>query len=348
MRLADIAGQIGARVHGDGDVRIRGVATLEDAGEGDLGFLANDKYSRQLAQTRASAVIVAQRHAENCPVSALVLDNPYLGYARAAALLYPEPEAVAGVHPTAVVDASAKVDPSAQIGPLCTVGAHSVIGPGAVLGPGCTLGDRVRVGEGTRLIARVTLWNDTQVGARCLLQPGAVLGGDGFGMANDQGNWVRVPQLGRVVVGDDVDIGANTTIDRGSLRDTVIENGAKLDNLIMIAHNVQIGAHTAIAACSGIAGSTTVGRHCTLGGATGLAGHLEIGDGVHFSGMSLVTRSFKEAGSYSGNLPAVPTSAWRRMVGRLRHLDELFQRVKRLEKELQAKGRRSDTDNPDD
>ena len=318
---------------------VTGLAALDDAAGSDLSFLANEKYAHQLTATRAGAVIVDEDHADQSPTNTLVAANPYLSYARAATLLHPQTEETPGVHASAVIHPTASIDATAHIGPMCVIGEGAQIGPLVVIGPGCILGADVRIGQGTRLVARVTLCDATLVGERCLIHPGAVLGSDGFGLANDRGVWVRVPQLGRVIIGNDVDIGVNTAVDRGSLRDTVIEDGAKLDNLIQIAHNVRVGAHTAIAACSGIAGSTSVGRHCALGGATGIAGHLEIGDGVQFTGMSLVTRSFKEPGSYSGNLPALPTRAWRRMIGRLRHLEDLFQRVKRLESMLDARAK---------
>ena len=331
-RLADLAASTGARLVGDGAVTIRRVTTLEAAGAGDITFLANERYRQQLASTGASAVVLGPDHLVDCPTNALVADNPYLCYARVSALLHPPPQPVPGCHPSAVVAASARIDPTAEIGPAAVIGEDTEIGAAVVVGAGSVVQRGVRIGARTRLVARVTLCEGVILGERCLIHPGAVIGSDGFGLANDAGTWVKVPQLGGVTLGNDVEVGANTTIDRGSLRDTVIEDGAKLDNLIQIAHNVSVGAHTAIAACSGIAGSTTIGRHCTLAGNTGIAGHLEIGDGVHFSGMSLVTRSHPNPGSYSGNLPAMPTRAWRRVIGRIRHLDELFQRVKQLEK----------------
>lgn len=334
FRLAELATSTGAELVGDGNVSIHRVTTLDEATAGDITFLANERYRQHLAVTRASAVILGADHLEFCPTNALVSDNPYLCYARVSALLHPPPQPLAGCHPSAVVATSARIDPSAEIGPACVIGQDVEIAAGVVVGPGSVIQRRVRVGADTRLVARVTLCDGVRIGERCLIHPGAVIGSDGFGLANDGGTWVKVPQLGSVIIGNDVEIGANTTVDRGSLRDTLIENGAKLDNQIQVAHNVSIGAHTAIAACSGIAGSTTIGRHCTLAGNTGIAGHLEIGDSVHFSGMSLVTRSHLKAGSYSGNLPAMPTRAWRRVIGRIRHLDELFQRVKRLEMAL--------------
>jgi UDP-3-O-[3-hydroxymyristoyl] glucosamine N-acyltransferase len=235
------------------------------------------------------------------------------------------------VHPSAVVAPGARIDATAWVGPLCVVEDGAEIGPGAHIGPGSLVGAGSRIGAGTRLVARVVVWNASVVGARCILHPGAVVGSDGFGNANDGGRWVKVPQLGRVVIGDDVEIGANTTVDRGSLRDTVIADGVRLDNLIQVGHNVIIGAHTAAAAFVGISGSTVIGSRCTLGGAAGFAGHLTIADDVHVTGMAMVTHSLHEPGSYSSGIPAIPSREWRRNVARFQHLDELTRRVRALE-----------------
>jgi UDP-3-O-[3-hydroxymyristoyl] glucosamine N-acyltransferase len=335
-RLGDLAEAVGAELVGDPELTISGVGTLENAREGELSFLSNPSYRRYLKQTRASAVILAPDQLEHCPTAALLSPNPYLTYARVSGLLFAEPSPVAGIHSSAVIAASAMVAESACIGPCVVVGERTVIGDGVNVGPGSVIGDDCVLGEGSRLVANVTLWRGTQLGRRCLIHPGAVLGSDGFGLANDEGRWVKVPQLGRVIVGDDVEMGANVTIDRGALEDTQIADGVKLDNQVHIAHNVQIGEHTAIAGCTGIAGSTKVGRYCTMGGQVGLAGHLTIGDNVHFSGASQVTRSFTEPGYYSGNLPAMKNADWRKTIARLRHLDEMAKRLKELEKQIAA------------
>jgi len=246
-------------------------------------------------------------------------------------LLHPEPAVVGGRHPSAVVADSARVDPSAWIGATAVVEEDAEIGPRVFVGPGSIVGAGCRIGADSRLVARVTLCTRTRVGKRVLLQPGAVIGREGFGFAKDGECWVRIPQLGGVRLGDDVEIGANTTVDRGALEDTLIADGVKLDNLIQIGHNCSIGEHTAMAACSGISGSTEIGRNCTLGGAVGMAGHLRIGDNVHFTGMAMVTRSFTEPGVYSSGIPAMPSVEWRRNVARFRHLDELARRLKGLE-----------------
>ncbi len=333
-RLADLAAHAGTELHGDPDCEIEGVATLEDARPGDIAFLANRRYRGQLAATRASAVILPPADRDTCPVAALVTDNPYLAYARIADLLFPVPAFSGGVHLSAVVAASARVDSTAWVGPLCVVEDGVEIGPDVYLGPGCVVGKDSRIGAGTRLVARVAVVNGSIVGERCILHPGAVVGSDGFGNASDAGRWVKVPQLGRVVIGDDVEIGANTTIDRGSLRDTVIGNGVRLDNLIQVGHNARIGDHTAAASFVGISGSTQIGSHCTLGGAAGFAGHLTIADNVHFTGMAMVTHSIDEPGLYSSGIPAIPNREWRRNVARFQQLDALTKRVKALEAAL--------------
>ena len=310
------------------------VDTLANADAATLCFFADRKYRGQLAATRAGVVVLDPKHLPLCPVAALLSSNPYLAYARAARFLHPDPKFKGGCHPSAVVADSARIDPSAWIGPTAVVEEEAQIGPRAYVGPGCIVGARCRIGADSRLVARVTLCEGTQVGERALIQPGAVLGRSGFGFAKDGERWVRIPQLGSVRLGDDVEIGANTTVDRGALEDTVIADGAKLDNLIQIGHNCLIGENTAMAACSGISGSTRIGRNCTIAGAVGMAGHLEIGDEVHFTGMAMVTRSFADPGIYSSGIPAMPNADWRRNAARFRHLDELVKRVKRLEDQL--------------
>lgn len=336
LRLGDLARQVGAELHGDPACEISHVDTIQDASTGALCFLTNRKYRKYLSETGASAVVLSEEYLEQCSVNALVSDNPYLIYARIASLLNPRAKMEHGRHPSAVVSDQAQIDEQAWIGPCAVVEAGTTIAAGVFIGPGCVIGRDCKIGPDSRLVANITLCHGTEIGSRVLIHPGAVLGSDGFGLANDQGVWEKVPQLGNVRLGDDVEIGANTTIDRGALRDTVIENGVKLDNQIQIAHNVRIGEHTAIAACTGIAGSTSVGSSCTLGGGVGLVGHLEIGDNVHFSAQTLVTRSFKEPGFYSGNLPAVPNADWRRTVAQIRRLDEVVKRLKRLEKKLET------------
>jgi UDP-3-O-[3-hydroxymyristoyl] glucosamine N-acyltransferase len=331
-------------LHGDGDCVIAGVDTLQDAGRDKISFYANRRYRRELAATHAAAVILRAEDRSQCPCHALVADNPYLAYARVATHLSASVAPPAGIHPSAVVDPAARVAASASVGPNSVVEAGAVIADGVVVGPLCLIGRDVVVGRDSRLIASVTLCHGTQLGERCVLQPGVVVGSDGFGLANDAGTWERVPQLGRVRIGNDVDIGANTTIDRGAIRDTVIADGVKLDNLIQVAHNVQIGAHTAMAGCTGISGSTKIGSHCTLAGAVGVVGHVEIADGVHVSGMSMVSRSIREPGTYTGSIPAMPHDEWRRNFARLKQLDDMARRLRALEAEW-AEQRRGEAGN---
>ncbi|MEL0583936.1 MAG: UDP-3-O-(3-hydroxymyristoyl)glucosamine N-acyltransferase [Candidatus Thiodiazotropha sp. (ex. Lucinoma kazani)] len=332
IRLGDLAEAVGAELRGDPEIVITGVGTLQMGITGQLSFLSNASYRHYLKDTQASAVIVSEQDAADCPAAAVVSNNPYLAYANAAALLFPHQSFAPGIDPTAVVAKSSMIDESARVGPCSVIGNGVKIESGVYLGPSCVVEDNCYIGSDTRLVARVTLCHETRIGQRCIIHPGAVLGADGFGLANDQGHWIKVPQIGRVRVGDDVEIGANTTIDRGALEDTILHNGVKLDNLIQIAHNVEIGEHTAMAGCSAVAGSTKIGSHCTVGGQTGLVGHLTIGDNVHFSAATLVTRSFAKAGYYSGNLPAMENGAWKKMIARLRHLEELAKDMKFLKK----------------
>jgi UDP-3-O-[3-hydroxymyristoyl] glucosamine N-acyltransferase len=274
-----------------------------------------------MESTRATAVVLGPENAAGCPVAALIDPNPYLAYARVAALLHPASELAAGIHPSAVVSESAHIAASAAVAALALIedGAH--IGERVLVGPGCIVQRGARVGADSRLIARVNLYPGVQIGQRCILHAGAVVGADGFGFAANAGTWIKVPQVGGVRIGDDVEIGANTTIDRGAIEDTVVEDGVKLDNQIQVGHNVTIGAHTAVAGCVGISGSTTIGQRCMIGGGVGIAGHLTIADDVVVTGCSLVSASIKHAGSYSSGMPTVETRLWRRMVAHLRRLD---------------------------
>lgn len=349
-RLEQLAGRLGREFRGDGAITVERVADLSRASAGCLSFLGDPRYRDHLSATAASVVIATEADAQVCPSAVILSPNPYLDFARAAALLYPEPDVQGGVHPTAWLDPSARVDASAWVGPMAVVEATAEIGPRVFVGPGSVVGEGVRIGADSRLVARVTLLAGTQVGLRALLQPGCVIGRAGFGFAKDGACWVRIPQVGRVVLGDDVEIGANTTVDRGAIEDTVIGDGVKLDNQIQIGHNVQVGEHTAMAANTGISGSTRIGRRCTIAGAVGMAGHLTIGDDVHFTGMAMVTRCFPDPGVYSSGIPAEPSAEWRRNVARFRHLDALARRVKQLEArtaslELSRDGGRGGSDN---
>ena len=331
--LAALAERFGLALRGDGSVVLHGVGTLAGAGPAQLSFLANPRYRRELAATRAGAVVLSAEDAEHSPVPCLVAKSPYVAFARISALFEPAPVPAPGVHASAVIADDAVVDPGAQVGPFVSIGARSRIGAGAVIGPGCVIGDDCDVGPGCVLVARVTLVTRVRLGARVRIHPGAVLGADGFGLAMDAGRWIKVPQVGGVVVGDDGEIGANTCIDRGAIEDTVLEEDVRLDNQIQIGHNVRIGAHTAVAGCVAVAGSARIGRYCLIGGAAGITGHLEICDKVTITAMSLVTQSITEPGEYSSGMAVQDSRSWRRNAARFRQLDQLARRMGALTKD---------------
>ena len=339
VSLGELAVRFGCELRGDPQARVERVATLANADAHALTFLANPRYRPQLARTRAAAVVLDAAAAADCPTHVLLAANPYATYARIAAILHPDPPAPPGVHATALVAASARLDPSAHVGAFAAVGEHAVIGARCVVGPHCALAERVTLADDVRLAARVTLCRGVQVGARSVLHPGAVIGADGFGYAPERGTWLKVPQLGTVRIGADVEVGSNTTIDRGAIEDTVIEDGVKLDNLIQIGHNVRIGAHTAIAACTGISGSTVIGKRCMIGGEVGFAGHLTIADDVVISGYSAVSHSIRSAGVYSSTLPIEEAHAWRRMVARFKRLGAYETRLRNVERAAGVKRR---------
>ena len=332
ITLGELAAQLGCELHGAADRVVTRVGTLSGAGPDAITFLANPVYRAQLANTHAAAVILEARNRAACPVASLVHPQPYLMYARAASALYPPPAPRSGVHATAVVAAGARVASTAEVGANVVIGEGVTIGAGAVIGAGAMLAAGVSVGAGTRIGPRVVVLEGVRIGARCTVHPGAVLGADGFGFAPDAGKWQKIPQVGSVVIGDDVEIGANTTIDRGAIEDTVIEDGAKLDNLVQIAHNVRVGAHTAIAAMAGVAGSTRIGRRCMIAGGVIVMNSLEICDDVMFTFGSVVTKSVDEPGKYSGQLPAEPSIRWQKNVARFRQLDSLADRVSAAER----------------
>jgi UDP-3-O-[3-hydroxymyristoyl] glucosamine N-acyltransferase len=319
--LGELAVRFGLTLRGEPSLTVRSVATLSHANTGALSFLANSRYRKQLESTRATAVLLSADDESLCPVAALIDPNPYLAYARIAALMHPQASLAPGIHPSAVVAKGARIAASASIGPLAVIEDEAQIGERVLIGPACIVQKRACVGADSALLSRVNLYPGVTLGKRCILHAGAVIGADGFGFAPNAGTWVKVPQVGSVRIGDDVEIGANTTIDRGAIDDTVVENGVKLDNQIQVGHNVIIGAHTAIAACTGISGSTVIGQRCMIGGMVGFAGHLTIADDVVVTGCSLVSASIRNAGSYSSGMPTVETRLWRRMVAHLRRLD---------------------------
>jgi UDP-3-O-[3-hydroxymyristoyl] glucosamine N-acyltransferase len=329
--LRELVDRFGGEIVGDPEVRVSRVATLDNAGPETIAFLANPRYLRQLATTAAAAVIVAPAHRDLLQASGIVHEQPYLYFARVSALLSRPRQAEPGIHASAAVHPDACIDAGAEIGAYVVVARGAQVGRGSVIGAGTTLGENARVGCECHLHAQVAVYEGCTLGDRVIVHSGVVIGADGFGIALDGDHWIKVPQVGHVRIGDDVEIGANTTIDRGAIDDTVIEDGVKLDNQIQIAHNVHIGAHTAIAACTGIAGSVHIGRYCRIGGAVGIAGHVTITDHVEVSGHTSITKSIDKPGVYSGVYPFGPNREWRRNAVHLRHLAEIARRVAALE-----------------
>ncbi len=333
--LEALSPEMEAHLHGDASRLIERLAPIETAGPQDLSFLSHPKYAAKLGSSRAGCVIVspALEAAARARGDCIVVADPYLFFAHCTQLwrhrhARPQPS---GVHPTAWLDPSARVAASASIGAFAFVGADAEVGEGARLGEHCVVGAGARIGAHTRLAARVSVGEDCHVGERCILHPGVVVGADGFGFAPTQGRWEKIEQLGAVRIGHDVEIGANTCIDRGALGDTVLEDGVKLDNLIQIGHNVHVGAHTAMAGCVGVAGSARIGAHCTIGGGAVVLGHLSLADHVHVSAASVVTRSIARPGQYSGFFPIDDNGAWEKNAATLKQLHALRERIKQLE-----------------
>ena len=331
VSLGELAFRFGCELRGSPDTLVERIGTLASADSHSVAYLSESRNRRELSATRAAVVVLDRSAADACPTAALICDNPRATFARITSLLHPAREYPPGIHPSAIVSSTASVDPSAHIGALSVVGDRAVVGPRVQIGLRCVVEEDVTLDEDVQLVASVTLCHGVKIGARTVIQPGVVIGGDGFGFAPEQGKWVKVPQVGSVRIGADVEIGANTTIDRGAIEDTVVEEGVKLDNQIQLGHNVRVGAHTVIAGCTGISGSTVIGKHCIIGGACGIAGHLNIGDGVIITGFGMVSRSLPGPGVYSSGLPITESKAWRRQVARVRNLESLVQRVKKLE-----------------
>ena len=331
--LREIAEHLGATLLGDESVLIRQVGTLSAAKAGEIAFLVNPKYRQQLQATAASAVIVPPKFADLTHLPRIVHPNAYACYARVVALLNPPRPGFSGIHPTAVVDS--QVPSSVSIGANAVIGANVILGDNVLIYPGCVVGDGVRIGEGSIIYPNVTIYDHCIIGSRAVIQSGAVVGSDGFGFAKEGDQWIKIRQIGRVVIGDDVEIGANTSIDRGAIGDTVIENGVKLDNQIQVAHNVIIGENSAMAGCVGIAGSTTIGRRCMIGGAGMISGHLEIGDDIQISGGTLVAKNLKKPGVYTGVFPLGDHHEWLKNAVQVKHLQRLADKVAELEQKLE-------------
>jgi UDP-3-O-[3-hydroxymyristoyl] glucosamine N-acyltransferase len=326
--LAELAEKFDLKVLGNADTKIIGVAPLATAGKEQISFLANSLYRKQLSHTQAAAIILRDDDASLSSAPCLIAKDPYVAFAKISALFEIKSVLKAGIHPSAVIDPSASVDPTASIGPFVSIGAHTHIEAKAVVGAGCVIGDHCHIGAHSELVARVTLVTRVKIGKRVLIHPGAVLGAEGFGLAMEAGRWLKVPQLGGVVIGDDCEIGANTTIDRGALGDTVLAEDVRLDNQIQIGHNVHIGAHTAIAGAVAVAGSAKIGSYCLIGGAAGIVGHIEICDKVRINAFSLVTHSITEPGEYTSGTPLQESREWRKNAARFKQLDKMARKIK--------------------
>lgn len=332
LTLGRIASELGAELHGDASVEVSRIANLETAGEGDISFLSDPKYVPFLAKTAASAVLVKSGHLPECHTNALVVNDPYVGFARVAQLLDTTPQPAEGIHPSAVIAEDVVVAEGVSIGANSVVESGVKLAAGVRIGAGCFVGKNSSLGKNSRLWANVTIYHNVRIGESCLIQSGCVIGGDGFGYANERGEWIKIPQLGGVRIGNRVEIGASTTVDRGALDDTVIADNVIIDNQCQIAHNVEIGYGTAIAGASVIAGSTKIGKYCIIGGAAVVNGHIRVCDQVTITGMSMVMRSIDVPGIYSSGIPAQSNKEWRKVAARTMHIDDMHKRLSKLEK----------------
>jgi UDP-3-O-[3-hydroxymyristoyl] glucosamine N-acyltransferase len=330
--LAELTQNLGVTIAGDESCLITGVATIQNARPGDIAFLMNPLYKKHLQKTKASAVILTQSDAVDCPAIAIISRDPYFTYSQIAAFFEYHPRRYAGIHPSAIIGENCEIDPSVSIGAYTTIADEVKLAANVVIGSHCTIGELTEIGENTRVDAGVTVYHRSLLGSNVLLASGVVIGSEGFGIAKHKGAWHKVPQLGRVILADDVEVGANTTIDRGAIDDTIISKGVRIDNQVQIGHNVQIGEYTAIAGCVGIAGSTVIGKNCLIGGAAGIGGHLVIADDVMITGMSSISRTIRDAGVYSSGVGGVvPNQEWRKNSARVQRLEQLMRRVKALE-----------------
>lgn len=347
-RLGDLVERLGGRLIGDADIQVVGIAPLNDADASHITFLSNPKFRGQAAQTHAAALILSAADDEIVAAdykgARIVTANPYAYFARAAQYFAGLHAHVApvGIHPSAAVDPTAQIAASASIGPFVTVEAGAVIEEGCVVDAGCFIGRDTHLGANTHFYPRVSFLAGCRIGARGIIHSGAVIGADGFGFANEGGVYIKIPQTGAVRIGDDVEIGANTSIDRGALADTVLEDGVKLDNQIQIGHNCHIGAHTAMAGCVGVAGSAIIGKYCTFGGAAMVLGHLTIADRVHISSGSMVSRSIREPGQYTGFYPLAKNAEWEKSAVIVRNLATMREKIRELEKTIKSLGDKSE------
>lgn len=336
VTIEDVAKHIQAKIVGNTTQTLRGIAALDKAKTGELSFLEKSAYKKYLVDAKASAIILREADAADCPCTALIVSDPYVAYAKAAQLFLPARKAFTGAHPTVVMGANCEIAENVTIDPYTVLGDGVKIASGVRIGPQCSIGDNVEIGADTQIHARVTIYSDCVVGALCEISSGAVIGADGFGLARDASGWIKIPQVGRVVIHDEVRIGANTTIDRGAMDDTILHKGVQLDNQIQIAHNVHVGPYTAMAACVGVAGSTRIGGNCLIGGAVGINGHINIADNVMITAMSGVINSINTPGVYASTSPLQENKTWRKTAVRIRQLEQLNQKVKQLAQTVKA------------
>ena len=332
--LAQLAERLSVDLIGDAQHCVETTASIDDATTAQATFFNDKKYLESLKATKAGVVVLKAEFAEHFAGNKLISDNPYLTYALIAQLLDTTPALASGIHPQAVIEQGATVAADAHIAACAVIKSGAVVGSGSEIGAGTYIGENAKVGKGCKIYPNATIYHAVEMGDNCIIHSGAVIGSDGFGFANDKAQWVKIPQVGTVIIGNNVEIGSNTSIDRGALHNTIIADGVKIDNLVHLAHNVEIGKNSAIAARTAIAGSTKVGERCTFAGCVAVNGHIEIGNDVHFTGTSMVTSSFKQAGVYSSGIPAVENKEWRKNTARLRKIETLFDKVKLLEQEI--------------
>ncbi len=335
VTLGQLADLLGAELHGDASIEVSRIANLETAQVGEISFLSDSKYHAFLAKSQASAVLVKAADLALCATNALVVKDPYVGFARVAQLLDSTPQPATTIHPKAVIAEDVQLAPGVAIGANAVIESGVVLGEGVIVGPGCFIGKNSQLGKGSRLWANVTIYHNVRLGEACLVQAGSVIGADGFGYANERGEWIKIPQVGGVRIGNRVEIGASTTIDRGAIDDTRIADNVIIDNQCQIAHNVEIGYGTAIAGGTVIAGSTKIGKYCIIGGAAVINGHIQVCDQVTITGMSMVMRSISEPGVYSSGVPAQSNKEWRKMAARVMHIDDMHKRLNQLEKRVE-------------
>jgi len=333
--LKQLAELLDARIEGDPSITIGSIAPLDTALSGQASFITSRKFKAQLKVTKASVILLKEAYLVDCPSNALVVSDPYLAYAKLAQLLDTSPSVAYGISQGASIDPSASIAASVAVGPNAVIAAGVQLAAGVEIGPGAVVGENVSIGANTKIMPNVTIYHDVIIGESCVIHSNTVVGSDGFGYANDRGAWVKIPQVGRVIMGNNVEIGASTCIDRGALKDTIIGKGVIIDNQCQIAHNVEIGDYTALAGAVTIAGSTKIGRYCVIGGAAVINGHLTICDQVQITGMTMLMRTIKEPGVYSSGIPAQTNKEWKRTAARTLKIDDMYKRLQQLEKQLE-------------